>query len=139
MSLIGRYGNTSRAPFLEGRLLFPRLGLVTNISFLVDTGADFPVLMPDDGARSNLDYSKLTGTEDVGGAGGQTKMFPEQGFVVFAEPGVGIHLYNVKILIAPPAPDLQGVPSLLGRSVLNRWHMTYHPPKLLSFEVVSAD
>jgi predicted aspartyl protease len=114
--------------------------LQTNVSFLVDTGADQCVLMPADGVRSGIDYTKLTGDEAIGGAGGTTKMFVEPAFAVFWEPGVGLRLYRISMLIAPISPDLAQTPSLLGRSVLDRWKMTYDPSaKSLVFDVVSAD
>lgn len=140
MSLSGRFGDTSGRPFLEGRLIFPRLGITTDVSFLVDTGADECVLMPADAIRSGVDYATLVGSMEVGGVGGTTRMFVEDAVAVFEEPSVGLHAYRIKVLIAPPSPDLEKTSSLLGRSVLGRWRMLFDPTgKSLTFEVVSAD
>ena len=45
----GRFGNTTGRPYVNGRLLLPRLRLSTNLS---DTGADVSVLMPVDGINT---------------------------------------------------------------------------------------
>jgi hypothetical protein len=58
--LLGRFGNTSGRPYLEGRLVLTRLGLAADISFIVDTGADKTVVMPLDGTRLGVDYANLT-------------------------------------------------------------------------------
>jgi translation initiation factor 2B subunit (eIF-2B alpha/beta/delta family) len=73
--LIGRFGDTTGRPYLEGRLVFPRLNLQHNVSFLVDTGADRTVIMPADAVTLGIDYSALTGNEAVGGIGGTLNMF----------------------------------------------------------------
>lgn len=57
--LKGRFGDTTGAPYIEGRLLIPRLKIDGYVSFLVDTGSDSTVLMQTDGARLGLNYSKL--------------------------------------------------------------------------------
>jgi hypothetical protein len=140
MPLRGRFGDTSGRPFLEGRLVLPRLNITTDVSFLVDAGADQCVLMPADGIRSGVDYVQLNSDQEIGGVGGTAHMFVEPGLVVFQEPGEGIHAYQVPILVAPPAPDLEKTPSLLGRAVLDRWCMVYDPASAtLTFDVHSAD
>jgi hypothetical protein len=49
MAIAGRFGDTTGRPYLEGRLVLPRLGKRGDFSFLVDTGADYTYLMPGDG------------------------------------------------------------------------------------------
>ena len=74
--LRGRFGDTTGRPYLEGRLVIPRLSLESDISFLVDTGADRTVLLTADGQRMGIDYSDLT--EDIGpsvGLGGASFNF----------------------------------------------------------------
>lgn len=140
MPILGRFGDTSGRPYLQGRLLFPRLELHTDVSFLVDTGADECVLMPADAIRSGMEYSRLGGEQEIIGASGTSKMFVEDAIAVFAEPGVGLHCYTIDVLVAPAARDLERIPSLLGRSVLDRWRMVYNPShKLLVFDVVTTD
>lgn len=68
--LRGRFGDTSGRPYLEGRLILPRLGIRSDISWCVDTGADRSLLLPADGTRMGIDYSKLTGEIPSVGIGG---------------------------------------------------------------------
>ena len=140
MALSGRFGNTSGRPFLEGRLYVPRFGLWSDISFLVDTGADVTVLMPDDGLRSGIDYTRLTGKTACGGIGGTTEMFVEPAHAVFLDSETKLlHVYTIALHIAPATPQLEKVNSLLGRDVLDSWRMTYDPAhRSLRFEVLSA-
>ncbi len=138
--LRGRFGDTSRRPFLEGKIYLPRLNIESNISFLVDTGADRTILMPDDTIRSGIDVSKLHGCEPVGGVGGTLTTFHEHALLVFSESKKNLYLYKLSVLIAPLGEPLAKTPSLLGRDILDRWRMTYSPAtNYLSFKVVSAD
>ena len=57
--LRGRFGDSTGRPYIEGRLIIPRLNIKSDMSFLVDTGADRSLLMPGDGRRLAIDYSKL--------------------------------------------------------------------------------
>ena len=48
--------------------------------------------------------------------------------------------YSINLMIPRLDPDLFRMPSLLGRDVLDRWHMSYDPSRdKLSFTVRSAD
>lgn len=138
--LTGRFGDTSGRPYFEGRLYFPRLNLYTDVSFLVDTGADRTLLMPDDGRRTGLDYSQLQGSEGVGGVCGELECFVEEAIIVFTDPGQNLYAYHIDLLIAPASPDLGRTPSLLGRDILGRWATSHDPTRgILTFEVHSAD
>lgn len=60
--------------------------------------------------------------------------------VVFTEPGKWLYGYEIDFAVAQPDKALKGVPSLLGRNILDRWQMTYGPSrKNLRFAVLSAD
>jgi len=138
--LRGRFGNTSGRPYIEGRLILSRLGIRSDISWLVDTGADRSLLLPDDGDRMNIDYAKLTGDEESVGIGGLSHNFVEPAILVFAEPNRFLHVYTLDLTISPPDPDLRDMPSLLGRDVLDQWRITYNPTKqYLGCRVLSAD
>jgi len=85
-------------------------------------------------------HATLESGEDIGGVSGTVSMFVEPCIMAFAEPGVGIHVYQLRLLIAPASPDLERTPSLLGRDVLDRWMMMYNPPAgELAFEVRGSD
>ena len=138
--LKGRFGDTTRRPYIEGRVIIPRLQCRANISFIVDTGADQTLLMPIDGIRIGIDYRQLTGEKETVGIGGITNNFTERGILVFAEPKRRLHFYAIELAIAPPAPDIMDIPSLLGRDILNNWQMVYNAQNSrLTFKVLSAD
>jgi hypothetical protein len=138
--LLGRFGNTSGRPYLEGRLVLTRLGLAADISFIVDTGADKTVVMPLDGTRLGVDYANLTRPFVSTGIGGMSADYLEPAILAFSETRTAIHLYQIDVIVSSPSPDIMNIPSLLGRDILDRWQMTYHKPNAsLTFEVLSAD
>lgn len=66
-------------------------------------------------------------------------MYVEPALLVFAD-AENLYVYDVPITLAPYARELRSVPSLLGRDVLDRWHMTYRPGRgALHFNVDDAD
>ncbi len=137
----GRFGNTSGRPYVNGWLLLPRFKLWTNLSFLVDTGADVSALMPADALKIGLDYQALVNPAVVGGIGGEADCFKEAALLAFDEPNRSlIHYYSITIMIPEFLPALMKTPSILGRDVLDRWRMSYDPGKSgLKFTVRSAD
>jgi hypothetical protein len=138
--LTGRFGDTTGRPYIEGRLILPRLEIRGDISFCVDTGADRSLLHPGDGERMGIDYTKLTGETESVGVGGIRHSFVEPALLVFSEPKRFLYVYIIDLAISPPSLDIMDLPSLLGRDILDRWRMIYHPAKKrLTFDVVSAD
>lgn len=138
--LQGRFGDTTGRPYIEGRLLLTKTGTTSDVSFLVDTGADSSLLMPADALRMAVDFGALRGTGDSVGIGGAARTFLEEAALVFSEPGRWLYVYSIDLRIAAPSPDIMDMPSLLGRDVLDRWRMTYDPGKdQLKFRVRSWD
>lgn len=138
--LRGRFDDTSGRPYIEGFLILPRFRIWSNISFLVDTGADTSRLHPRDGFRMGLDYSRLQGRIESIGTGGLVQDFQDDAVVIFNEGVIRYYSYNLKLAIALPTAGTMSLPSLLGRDILDRWEMRYNPSKkLLLFKVVSAD
>lgn len=138
--LTGRFGDTSKRPYIEGRLILPRLNIRANISFCVDTGADKTLLLPSDGVRLGLDYGALSGNQESVGVGGICQNFTEGALVVFTEPGRYLYVYALALRICPPGPNIMDLPSLLGRDILNQWRMRYDATRRqLAFTVLSAD
>ena len=138
--LRGRFGDTTGRPYIEGRLLLPRFRIRSDISFLVDTGADVSLLNPADGTRMGLDYARLTGNVESLGTSGVSYNYVEPAFIVFSERGRFLHVYRINLEIAPYDRKLMELPSLLGRDILDQWKMTYNPSKKrLVFEVLSSD
>jgi len=60
--------------------------------------------------------------------------------LVFDEPLVSFHIYVRDLAISMPDPDLDGLPSLLGRDILDNWAMSYNPSEQeLTFRVITAE
>ena len=139
--LRGRFGDTTKRPYLEGRLVIPRLNISSDISFLVDTGADRTTLLPGDSAKVGLNYHDLrVSPVSSVGIGGYSQNYVERAFVAFAEKGRAVHLYNIEMQIVKPKEELMRSPSLLGRDILNNWLMRYSPKtNRLTFKVITAD
>lgn len=141
MTILGRFGNTSGRPYVEGRLDLLRPGIHGMVSFLVDTGADRSVLMPGDGVWIGVDFATLSAPVIVGGVGGSTRMCPEAGVIsLLDEDDNRIHAFAVNMLMVPPKHDLMHTASLLGRDVLDRCRVEYEKPAgRLAFTVRGCD
>lgn len=138
--LRGRFERVSGRPFIEGRLVIPRVNLRDEISFLIDTGADTSALMPADARHLGIDYSPLADERDAVGIGGVTRSYTERALVAFEDSDASLYIYQIDIVIPAAAPDLLRLPSLLGRDILNQWSILYNPSRnRLSIRVVSAD
>jgi len=138
--IVGRFGNTTGRPYFEGRLIFPNLKLRCDISFILDTGADRTVLMPMDGIRIGIDYTKLSTTVTTFGIGGRSKDFVEPALACFAGDDGSLYVYSIDCNVATPIPDIMNIPSLLGRDVFCDWRMIYdQTAKSLLAEALRAD
>ena len=144
--LVGKF-DLLKQPRLTGRLAIPGASpdshIVGEVQFLVDTGAHSTVLMPDDVGRMGIDCNTLTRDPRTSvGVGGRAHNHITPAFVAFEEQGAGIQVYRINLVVFDPNEHLDqaGVPSLLGRDILNRWEMLYNPSKdRLEFRVNSAD
>ena len=139
--ILGRFGNTTGRPYVNGRLLLPRLNLSSNLSFLVDTGADVSTLMPADGLTMGINYQALIDPRIVGGLGGTSNCFAEDALIAFHEPNRNlIQTYEVTIVIPEVQPSIMKMPSIVGRDILDRWRLNYDPSRgSLIFTVRSAE
>ena len=137
--LSGRFGNTTGRPYIEGRIVLPRLHIVGDVSFLIYTGADCSVLMPLDGTRMAIDYSQLQNVVSSLGIGGVTRDYSEAAIIAFSD-GTNVYAYTPTIRISTPSPDIMGIPSLLGRDVIHRWELNYDfSQNLITMNIRSAD
>ena len=106
----------------------------------MDTGADSSMLMPTDSQVLGIQYDQLEGDRECGGIGGTVHCFVERTIVVFTDPGVALYAYDLDIDIMQNDPEMEGVPSLLGRDIIDRWRITYDPQGVgLRAKVYSAD
>jgi hypothetical protein len=120
--LVGRFGNTSGAPYLEARVSIPRLRLTGMISFLVDTGADATLLMPADSRKLSINFNALKNPTTSDGIGGSAKGFNEQMVLSFTDRRF-IYSYLFNIEIAERTKYNDRFPSLLGRDIIDQWRL----------------
>ena len=73
------------------------------------------------------------------GIGGGSPYYREPALLSFGDQP-WTRLYVVELLIAEPRSGNEGLPSLLGRDVINHWYMQYDPSSArLDFTVRHAD
>lgn len=139
--LRGIFGGVTGTPYIEGSVLIPGLAKPTDILFLVDTGADMTMLLPQDSDKIGIDFGALLGPlERSTGIGGVARIKTLPATVLFTDPGRAVYGYEVVLSILEPSEAIREMPSLLGQDVLRRWRMTHSPPtNRLSFSVYSAD
>ena len=136
--IIGEFDGQGR-PYVECRLIIPRLDVDHRTLFLVDTGADRTCLHPRDAGRARISAEQLGTGMESSGIGGASLYHPEPSLLSFDDQS-HIRVYVVDLLIAAPHEANQGLPSLLGRDVINQWYMQYDPTGgKLHFAVRNAD
>ena len=139
--LVGAFDEKTGRPFLKATLYLPRLRLQLEIDFLVDTGTDTTTLSPSDGHEMGLNYDDLTQISIPSiGVGGISERYVEQAVVMFDDVDRMVCMYSIDLDILEPQPQIQRLPSLLGRDILNRMHIRYSfPTNTLTFHVETAD
>ena len=138
--IIGRFDQRGR-PFIRGRLIIPRLQVDSPVDFMVDTGADVTCLHPGDLRPLGIETRFLPegSAIEASGIGGSGRYFEEITVLQF-EDEHQMRYYAVNLYIAEPNEDMNSLPSVLGRDVINRWRMMYDPEiGRLEFAVRSAD
>ena len=127
--ILGEFGVMGR-PFVEGYLRLPRFGVTTNITFLVDTGADATCIHPRDGRPAGIPFDLLRSGITSQGVGGQATYYREPAVLEFIDAEERkIHSYDATVNIAKPSmrpgDAINTIYSLLGRDVIDRWLMVY--------------
>ena len=136
--IVGWFNEIGR-PYVEGRVIIPRLHVNHAIPFLVDTGADSTCLHPSDAWEAGIPFRQLGNRRGSRGIGGVSQYFLEPVIISF-EDGNVTRLYAVELLIAEPNVSNDGLPSLLGRNIINNWRAAYDPTNgVLEFTVRRAD
>lgn len=113
-------------PYVQGWLILPRANIQGEVEFLVDTGADSIIIHPSDGLKLGLPFGELHGEIVSVGIGGDHPYSLEDGVILFKDDA-RLREYRSEILIGKPSNNLNRLPSLLGRSLLNRWRVVYDP------------
>ncbi len=126
---------------MRGEVWIPRFNLTGGVQFCLDTGTDYTTLMPRDALAMGIDHTQLDDELVLATSGGAASVFLEPAFVQFTDLGASrAHTYRTMIAIATPSASIMRVPSLLGRDIINRWRINYHPTAgALTCEVITAD
>ena len=136
--IVGYFDNIGR-PYVDAILIVRRFNVHQRIRFLVDTGSDSACLHPEDARDCAMPFDLLSNRQFSRGIGGTAAYFRELAALSFAD-GDLTRLFFVDLLIAEPNDHNEGMPSLLGRDVINRWSMEYDPSfSRLEFTVRHAD
>ncbi len=134
----GEFDDLGR-PFVDCYVNFPRLHLGGRALFLLDTGAGNTCLHSDDAGSLGIPFDALGNRMLTRGIGGRSTYFRETALLTFADES-RTRGYMVSVLIASPYANTQGLPSILGRNVVNNWFMEYDPSTArLDFTVRHAD
>jgi hypothetical protein len=128
---------------IQARVTIPSINAGAFVDFILDTGADCTTIMPADGRRMRVDYTRLLKEDHSIGTAGATLDFLCDGIVTFSEIGVVEYEYDVELRLIKPDPNVLELlmpPSLLGRDILNKWRTSFDPQnRIITAEVLSAD
>ena len=112
------------APYVEGLIYFPGLGVGGKLHFLVDTGSDRTCLNGDDVRDLGIDYQALAARQISysRGVGGSTGYYREPALLMFRDASGADRFCQLIVGICEETNDpfLRRIPSLLGRDFLNR-------------------
>ena len=123
--IIGFFSAIGR-PYILGTVTLPRFDVSTDVYFLLDTGADSSCLHFEDTSNLAVPESSLSNQSSVGGIGGTAAYYREPAMVTFAYGSEGIDevSYNIDLDLSY-SDETIGLPSLLGRDILDDWHIEY--------------
>ena len=100
------------SPYVECRVIIPRLQVDERVRFLLDTGADNTSLHPLAARRARIPFSQLGNRANSRGIGGMSSYFREPALLVFDDDAQS-RIYSVELRIAEPNESNLGLPSLL--------------------------
>lgn len=121
------------SPYAQARINLPRLGVVGDVNFLVDTGTDTTIVHPYDAGNLGCPFDELDNPVDAISAGGLHTYYAEAAVVSFYD-GEARHDFRITLQIGKPHPVTASLDSLLGRDILNQLEMEYAPGRgLLRF------
>lgn len=122
-------------PYVRAALNIPSISKYVVASFLIDTGADYTVIHPQDSLRlfTATEIKALPNPIQFGGAGAGKPHYPIAAEVVFLHDHGELQTIPITVYIAEP-PHNTNVESLLGRDVLGSFIMNYDQAgELLTF------
>lgn len=111
------------APHVQAVVRLPRIGIEGTIDFLIDTGADITCLHPGDVTKLEVPYRRMRRSTIVSpsGVGGSFNYYRELGELFFRDQDGSIRVFVSLVHICQKTRSraIQGLPSLLGRDLLN--------------------
>ena len=113
-------------PYIYGTVTLPRFDISTDVPFLLDTGADSSCLHFRHTRRLAVPESSLGNKSSVEGVGGTAAYYSEPAIVTFSY-GFGRTdevSYYIDLDLSYSDDTLE-MPSLLGRDILDDWHIEY--------------
>ena len=123
--IIGFFSSIGR-PYILGTVTLPRFDVSTDVYFLLDTGADSSCLHLADALNLAVPENSLGSESSFGGIGGTAVYYREPAIVTFTYgPGrIDEVSYNIGLDLSYPNETIR-LPSLLGRDILDDWHIEY--------------
>ena len=131
----GYFEGGARRPYVDVRVLLPRLGVAAEFPVLVDTGADTTtihwsdrqLLRGPDGRPLAADAVFQDGAEATGIAGARVRYGSEAAALVFGTEEGGRLMARVRVHIEL-GRSTRPVPSLLGRDLLSELRLDFNMP-----------
>ena len=137
--LFGEFVGDTGRPYIDGYVVIPQFRCYSEISFLMDTGADNTMLLPKGVSRVGLSYHQLTSKSQGLGIGGLASTFLEPALLAFFNDDT-IYGYEIELSILESNDDHGRIEALLGRDIINRWDINYNrPSSVLQADVIFAD
>jgi hypothetical protein len=135
--IVGRYD--FGRPTIDCHITIKSLNIDGVVPFLADTGCDRTTLMPFDSVPLKIPFDQLTNQRTAYGFGGGGKVFFIPAILVVSDKTT-LYGYRFAIDIAEPTDALEGMPSLLGRDIMQNWKMNFDfPEHKLTFEIQTCD
>ena len=139
--IIGNFDRGGK-PTVTGSVTFPVLHRErAPVVFVLDTGADVTCIHDEDAGRLEIPFDQLRNIDgSARGVGGKQEYYLEPAHLTFVDDNI-VRAYDIQLRIAKPTEDLEdtgeeegdperqtiGLPSLLGRDILNNWFIVYDP------------
>jgi hypothetical protein len=133
-------GNRLR-PYVGAQISIPLLGILDEIQFLVDTGADTTIVAPSDVERLGVDLSQLPTGPSSRGIGGVTSTVQARATLILDTRELAVDLSILTPQTDAQRRALERIPSLLGRDVLAQFAlvMEQRTDRVLLLEPAEAD